>query len=125
MIKNILIVDDSPVARKILKSCIPKDKGYEIFQAGDGKVGLEKHIEINPELTFLDLTMPVMDGVECLGEIKKYNQKAAVVVITADIQVQVVEQIKELGAVTVIQKPVNKDKLSEALILVGKYLNEG
>ncbi len=61
MISKILIVDDSPIARKMLKSCIPKDQGYEFHEAGDGREALEKFREIKPDVTFMDLTMPVIN----------------------------------------------------------------
>ena len=56
MISKILIVDDSPVARKMLKNSIPKDKGYEIFEATNGQEGVAKYQELNPDLVFMDLT---------------------------------------------------------------------
>ena len=68
MIKKILIVDDSPIARKMLKSCLPKDQEYEFHEAGDGKEGFGKYMEINPDLTFMDLTMPIMTGYESIDE---------------------------------------------------------
>ena len=45
MIKKILIVDDSPISVKIIKSCMPKDKDYELFDATDGQTGVEKYKE--------------------------------------------------------------------------------
>ena len=71
MNKKILIVDDSPVSRQIVKKCLPKDQTFEIYEAVNGQDGLEQFKKNNPDVTFLDLTMPVMDGLEALGEIKK------------------------------------------------------
>ncbi len=73
MTKKLLIVDDSPIARKIMKKILPKEDGFEIFEATNGLEGLNKFKEIRPDITFMDLTMPVMDGVEALEEIKKIN----------------------------------------------------
>ena len=75
MIKKILIVDDSPISIKIIKSCMPKDKDYELFDAADGQTGVEKYKELKPDLTFLDLTMPIMNGFQALEEILKFDQK--------------------------------------------------
>ena len=75
MIRKILIVDDSLISIKIIKSCIPKDKNYELFDAADGQSGVEKYKEINPDLTFMDLTMPVMNGFQALEEILKLIKK--------------------------------------------------
>ena len=62
MIRKILIVDDSPVARKMLKNSIPKNKGYEIFEATDGQDGIKKYQMLKPDVVFMDLTMPGVDG---------------------------------------------------------------
>lgn len=112
---KILIVDDSPVSRMIVKKCLPKDRTFEIFEAGDGKQGVEQFKKNNPEVTLMDLTMPVMDGIEALAEIKKIDGKAAVVVLTADIQQKTVDKVMGLGALMVSPKPVSPEALEEAI----------
>ncbi len=71
MINKILIVDDSPVARKMLKAVIPKDRGYELLEAVNGQDGAEKYKDFNPDVTLMDLTMPVLDGFGSMTEILK------------------------------------------------------
>jgi len=115
MIKKILIVDDSPISIKIIKSCIPKDQGYELFDAADGQIGVEKYKEINPDLTFMDLTMPVMNGFQALEEIIKFDQKAMVIILTADVQIKAVAKAHELGAFSVLKKPPAKESIAAAI----------
>jgi len=115
MIKKILIVDDSPVSIKIMKSCIPKDRGYELFDASNGQLGLEMFQKMKPDLTFLDITMPVMNGFEALQEIIKLDSRAIVVVSTADVQIKAIAKAHELGAFSVIKKPPNKDSVAAAI----------
>jgi two-component system chemotaxis response regulator CheY len=115
MIKKILIVDDSPISVKIIKSCIPKDKDYELFDAVDGQMGVEKYKEIRPDLTFLDLTMPVMNGFEALEEILKFDQRAIVIILTADIQIKAVAKAHDLGAFSVVKKPPAKESIAAAI----------
>ncbi|MBU0730624.1 MAG: response regulator [Proteobacteria bacterium] len=115
MIKKILIVDDSPIARQILKKCLPDDRDFALFEAGDGKVGVEKYLEVNPDVTFMDLTMPVMDGVEALAKIKEINPRALVIVSTADIQSKTIGEVAKLGALTVLKKPPSKETVQKAL----------
>ena len=115
MIEKILIVDDSPVSRKIMKSCIADDKGYELFEAGDGQSGIDKYQELKPDITFLDLTMPVMDGMQALQEIIKIDPKAVVVVCTADVQMKTIFKVMNLGALMVVRKPINKQAIDDAL----------
>jgi two-component system, chemotaxis family, chemotaxis protein CheY len=115
MIKKILIVDDSPVSIKILKSCIPKDQGYELFDAANGQIGLEMFKQIKPDLTFMDLTMPVMNGFEALREIMKLDSRAVVVIATADVQIKAIAKAHDLGAFSVIKKPPNKENIAAAI----------
>jgi two-component system chemotaxis response regulator CheY len=115
MIKRVLIVDDSPIARKMLKSCLPKDRGYEYFEAGDGKEGLEKYREIRPDVTFMDLTMPVMTGYESIEEIVKYDSNALIIVVTADIQMNAIKKVLDMGAYMVLRKPLKREDLVAAL----------
>ncbi len=115
MIEKILIVDDSPVSRKIMKSCIPEDRGYDLFEAGDGQSGIDKYQELKPDLTFMDLTMPVMDGMQALQEIIRIDPQAVVVVCTADVQMKTIFKVMNLGALMVVRKPINKQTIDEAI----------
>ena len=98
-----------------MKSCIPEDKGYELFEAGDGQRGIDKYLQLKPELTFMDLTMPVMDGMQALQEIIKIDPKAVVVVCTADVQMKSIFKVMNLGALMVVRKPINKQAIEDAL----------
>lgn len=115
MIKKILLVDDSPISRRIMKSCIPKDRDYELFEAGDGLAGFEAYKNILPDVTFMDLTMPVMDGSESTSKIIEFNPKAVVIVCTADIQIKSITNVLELGALMVMKKPPSKETVEDAL----------
>jgi|ERR1035438_8162298 two-component system, chemotaxis family, chemotaxis protein CheY len=115
MIKTILLVDDSPISRRIVKSCIPKDRGYEIHEAGDGLAGFEIYKEIHPDVTFMDLTMPVMDGNEATAKIIAFNPDAVVIACTADVQIKSLVNILELGAFMVVKKPPSKESIEDAL----------
>lgn len=115
MIKKIMIVDDSPVARRMLKTCIPKDKGYEIFEAENGQDGIKKFQEIKPDVTFMDLTMPVLDGYQATEQIMKIDQNAIVIVTTADIQPKSIDAVMERGAFTLLKKPAKAKSIQDAL----------
>ena len=116
MIKSILIVDDSRIARMMLNSCILQYKSYEIFQAEDGQKAIEKYKEIQPQVVFMDLTMPVLNGFEATKEIIQLNKDAIIFVITADVQPKSVEKITEIGAFDVIKKPAEPENIKNALI---------
>ena len=113
---KILIVDDSLVARLSVKSCIPKDQGHELFEAGDGTKALEMFRSVRPHVTFLDLTMPDKSGLEVLEEIKKDFPDAVVIVLSADIQKQTQEKAQQLGSFSIVKKPPIKDVVQAELL---------
>ncbi len=115
MTRKILIVDDSPISRRMLKSCFPKEQPYEFYEAGDGLAGFELYKEVRPEITFMDLTMPVMDGATSIDEIRKFDPKALVIVSTADVQIKSLTRVMELGAFMVLKKPPSKESVLDAL----------
>ncbi len=115
MVNKILIVDDSPVARRMLKTCIPKDKGYEIFEAVNGQDGIDKYKELQPDIVFMDLTMPVMDGYKATAKIRELNKEAIIIVTTADIQPKSIASVMELGAFTLLKKPAKSESIKEAI----------
>ena len=112
---KILIVDDSLVARMCHRSSIPENEGHEVAEAADGFAALEKFRSMVPDVTFLDLTMPGMGGIEVLAEIKKDYPDAVVIICTADIQKQTLEKVRQLGAFGVLSKPCGKETLLATL----------
>ena len=106
----------------MLKSCIPKDQRYLFHEAGDGLAGFELYKKIQPDVTFMDLTMPVMDGVKALEEIKKFDKHALVIVVTADIQTPTIAKVLDLGAFLVVKKPASKESIQDALAKVAEKL---
>ena len=117
-IKKILIVDDMPVARRILKSCIPRAEDYEFHEAEDGVKGLEVYRNIRPDLTFMDINMPNMDGMVCLEQIIKANPRAVVVMCSSEINPESIQKATSLGAFSTIMKPPTKDSLQQVLAKV-------
>jgi len=117
-IKKILIVDDMPVARRILKSCIPRAEDYEFHEAEDGVKGLEVYRNIRPDLTFMDINMPNMDGMACLEQIIKANPRAVVVMCSSEINPESIQKATSLGAFSTIMKPPTKDSLQQVLAKV-------
>lgn len=112
---RILIVDDSVVARMSLKSCLSKEAGHEIAEGKDGTEGLALYQSFQPDVTFMDLTMPGMDGITALTEIRAIDPTARVIILTADIQRRTIERVTELGAFAVVKKPPVKTVVQEEL----------
>lgn len=115
MATPILVVDDSPMARKMLIKSLPSTWDVEITQAVNGKEALDAYRAGKADVMFLDLTMPVMDGYEVLENLQKEGLNSFVIVVSADIQPLAQERVKKLGAVAFIKKPVNPDLIESAL----------
>jgi len=116
MPKTILVVDDSPIARIMAKKCastvVPE---CILHEAVNGLDGVEKFREFGPDITLMDLTMPVMSGIEAVAEIRKINSAALVIVATADVQGVTISRAMEAGATAVLQKPLTSEALGAAL----------
>ena len=121
---TLLIVDDSPIARQILKKCLPKESNFTIIEAADGQEALEKYRQYRPEITFMDMTMPVMDGFQAIAEIKQIDPQAIIIAATADVQQKARQRIIELGALMHLAKPVNPKAVSDALAKAQQALQE-
>lgn len=112
---RILIVDDSPFSRKMTIRSLPEGYEFDIVEARDGREGLDTYMEQMPDLVLMDLTMPVMDGLESTEAILAEDPEARVIVITADVQPEVRERCHELGALDFLPKPVDKDALRRVI----------
>jgi len=116
MIEKILVVDDSAIARQMLKKAINgADKEYDICEAVNGKDGVEKFKEFKPDITFMDLTMPVLDGFAAIEQIKSVDKEHIIIVATADIQSESIRRVMSLGAFSVLKKPSSVDCVQEAI----------
>ncbi len=114
-----LIVDDSKLARLILaKSLEANIDTPEIIHAENGKIALELIESEKPDVAFLDLTMPVMDGYEALPLMLKIKPNLKVIVVSADIQDRAKNIVIKLGALLHIQKPINPKKMREILKII-------
>jgi len=112
---NVLICDDSTLARKMAKRSLPDGFAQNTYEVSNGMDALEVLAHHNIDLLLLDLTMPVLDGIGVLEEIKKRNLKTFVIVISGDIQPLMQEKVMSLGALGFIQKPVKQEVLFDVL----------
>lgn len=112
---SVLVVDDSPIARKMLIRSLPADWDVEIAQASNGFEALAAYRAGKVDVMFLDLTMPEMDGYEVLETLRREDMNCLVIVVSADVQERAQERIRQLGAIAFIQKPVNAAGLADVL----------
>jgi len=75
MIKNILLVDDSAFMRTLIKNILKKN-GYNVVgEAENGKKGVELYFKLNPDIVFMDVVMPEMNGIDCVKNIRAKIRK--------------------------------------------------
>lgn len=122
--RTVLIVDDSTIMRQFIKSALPPDLGPTLWEARDGAEAVALYEAHRPDLVFLDLTMPVMDGVEALTRIMALDPEATVIVLTADIQTKSRARVMELGAAAFARKPPTAESLREALAQADQHRQE-
>jgi len=121
MSTQLLICDDSNMARKQVARSLPDDWDVDINFATNGAEGIGAIKAGKGDVLLLDLNMPVMDGYEVLETILKEDLPTLVIVISGDIQPSAYQRVKSLGALDFIQKPVNKEKLTEILKMYGLF----
>jgi two-component system chemotaxis response regulator CheY len=106
---KILLVDDSPVARMILKKTLSPFEGLDLRECGTYQETMDAFRSFQPDLTFLDLTMPDKNGIEILEEMLEIRPDALVAIVSADRQKHSVSRTKELGAYTFLAKPPSRE----------------
>lgn len=111
---KILVVDDSGLARRLLRKIL-EELGHEVEDVSDGAQGLERYVLNRHDAVVLDLLMHGMYGMEVLQKFKQLNPDLPVIVVTADIQRTTRDQVKDAGAVAMVNKPVTKEQMAEVL----------
>lgn len=114
MIK-VMIVDDSRIFRKMLRAAFVETGNEVIGEAGNGQEALEVLKTCTPDLLTLDITMPVMDGIETLREIKSLYPELKVIMVSAAGQKGKVIEALKLGAIDFIQKPFEPDDIAAVI----------
>lgn len=115
MANRILIVDDAAFMRMMIRDILTKN-GYEVCgEANDGAQAIERFKELRPDLVTLDITMPEMDGINALKEIKKVDANARVIMCSAMGQQTMVIDAIQAGAKDFIVKPFQADRVIEAI----------
>ncbi|HOV26879.1 MAG TPA: response regulator [Pseudobacteroides sp.] len=115
MSKKILIVDDAAFMRMMIKDILSKN-GYEIAgEAENGAKAIEKYKELSPDLVIMDITMPEVDGIQAVKEIKKINTDSKIIMCSAMGQQAMVIESIQAGARDFIVKPFQAERVVEAV----------
>ena len=115
MAKNILIVDDAAFMRMMIKDILTKN-GYNVAgEAENGAKAMEKYNELKPDLVLMDITMPEVDGIQALKNIKASDPNAKIIMCSAMGQQAMVIEAIQSGAKDFIVKPFQADRVLEAV----------
>ena len=115
MSSKVLIVDDAAFMRMMIKEILSKNGYTVVGEASDGAQAVEKYKELGPDLVTMDITMPEMDGITALKEIKKIDANARIIMCSAMGQQAMVIDAIQAGAKDFIVKPFQADRVIEAI----------
>ena len=112
---GILIVDDSPVNRNLLRNML-EIEGYEVVgEAENGKEGYDKFLDLSPSITILDISMPQLNGIDLLRLIKSRDPLAKVVMLSSNSESEKVREAARHGADEYVTKPYTRTAILEAI----------
>ena len=107
---KVLLVDDAAFMRMRCAKLLTEN-GYSVDEAENGQEAIDKYVAIKPDLVLMDITMPVMDGLTAVAEIKKIDAEAKIVMCSALGQQNTVMSAIKAGAKDFIVKPYQPDKI--------------
>jgi two-component system chemotaxis response regulator CheY len=119
MVLKVMLVDDSAFMRNMLKKLVMENGAEVIGEAGDGGDAYNKYQQLHPDLTFMDIMMPNVNGIDGLKKIIGLDKSAKIVMCTSVGQEKVVAEAVESGASDFIVKPFTPDDIKTIL---SKYL---
>ncbi len=112
---RILIVDDSVIMRRNLRSLVTR-LGHEVVgEASDGNEGYVKYVETKPDLVTMDISMPDTNGIEATSRILEIDPEASIIIVSALKQKKDVLQAIQAGAKYFILKPFSDAKVREVI----------
>ncbi|NHN29184.1 response regulator [Paenibacillus agricola] len=112
---KVLVVDDAAFMRLMVRNIL-EDAGHEVVsEAVDGSDAIEKYRRFRPELVIMDITMPVMEGVEAVGKICNAYHNAKIIMCSAMGQRDMVVDSLKAGAIDFVVKPIQNNRLLEAV----------
>jgi two-component system chemotaxis response regulator CheY len=112
---KIMVVDDAAFLRAMLKDILIKAGHEVVFEATNGQEAVNKYKAIRPDLVTMDITMPIMEGIEAVKEIRKLDPEANIVMCSAMGQRNLIIEAIRSGAKDFIIKPFQTSRVLEAI----------
>jgi two-component system, chemotaxis family, chemotaxis protein CheY len=115
---KILVADDSAFMRTILKASLKDEPGVEFMEAENGDVAVELYRQYMFDLVFLDIVMPVKNGIVAMEEIRQINPDAKIVIVTSLSQDEVAQKANADGATSFLAKPFQPQQIKDVYAAV-------
>lgn len=109
-----MVVEDEGVANELLSSTF-KNFFSDVSSAFNGKEAIEMFDRLKPDIIFVDIVMPEMDGIELSRKLREMNPNQIIIVISASNDIQKISESIEIGVNSFIQKPIDTKKIIELL----------
>ena len=113
---RMLVVDDSNVIRRRIERCQRIDGVEVVGTASNGVEALARFAELDPDVVTMDITMPHMDGIECVGRMVDLKPGVLILVVSALSDKATAVEAMEKGANGFLNKPFSDRQLNEALL---------
>lgn len=112
---KILVVDDAKFMRATLSTMLQLENYEVVGEAENGEEAIEQYKSLKPDIVTMDITMPVMNGIDAIKAIIAYDPKAKIIVCSAMGQQKVVVEAIEMGASDFIIKPFDENRVIETI----------
>jgi DNA-binding NarL/FixJ family response regulator len=112
---TLLLVDDHRLLRQGLRRAV-EEAGFDVVgEAGDGEEAVRLAVELQPDLVLMDVTMPVLDGIEATRRLRQSAPEARVVILTMHGEEEMVDRALRAGAVAYLLKDCSTDQVADTL----------
>jgi two-component system chemotaxis response regulator CheY len=112
---SILLVDDEAHIRKFVLLILKQLGATNITEASNGEEAITAYQTLKPDLVLLDISMPLMNGLETLKKLKQLNPECVVIMLTSMVNRQSIDEALALGAANYIRKDTPKEEISNAI----------
>lgn len=115
MSKKVLVIDDSPFVFKAVSKALEGTEWEVVGHGMDGQLGIDKYIETRADVITLDVTMPVMDGLEAARKLFEINPRIKIIMLSAMGDETLLNQAREIGIQHFLTKPFQPATLQQKL----------
>lgn len=122
---RVLLIEDDPMVQEVNRQFIEKIAGFSVIgTAQNGYEGLLLINELKPDLIFIDIFMPVQDGIETIHQIRKEGYSVDIIVITAASDIETIRDVLQNGAFDYIMKPFKFERIKKSLENYRSFRNQ-